>query len=234
MKWRAYTLILGKGASIHSKISHLLSLSLYRQALVLLFDLYINKTPTKLGSLQRWVRECDATSRPGRELSPEEEEERNIVLKCLDMVLRVCGGGEQSISDRLVEDLEEKDGKRGVVRRMKVWNVRNELDASGERKLQEEVPLWNLIQEGFEGESGHSFSSDFRLPYPYSRRKIDRSLLLRRPNDSWTPSSSTQRLRLDGIRFHDTFTYSLPRLRPSILCRRPSGDSIPQDARQHS
>lgn len=149
----AYTPIFLKGASIHSKISHLLSLSLYRQALVLLFDLYINKTPTKLGSLQRWVRECDATSRPGRVLSPEEEEERNIVLKCLDMVLRVCGGGEQSISDRLVEDLEEKDGKKGVVRRMKVWNVRNEVGTSGEQKLQEEVPLWSLIQEGFEGES---------------------------------------------------------------------------------
>lgn len=69
------------------------------------------------------------------------------------MVLRVCGGGEQSISDRLVEDLEEKDGKKGVVRRMKVWNVRNEVGADGEQKLQEEVPLWSHIQEGFEGES---------------------------------------------------------------------------------
>lgn len=130
-----------------------MSLSLYRQALVHLFDIYINKTPTKLGSLQRWVRECDATSRPGKTLTAEEEEERDIVLKCLDMVLRVCGGGEQSISEKLVEDLEEKDGKTGVVRRMKVWNVRNELDATGDQKLQDEVPLWDLIQKGFEGEA---------------------------------------------------------------------------------
>ncbi|KAI5455386.1 hypothetical protein NCC49_000199 [Naganishia albida] len=153
----------GAGASIHSKISHLLSLSLYRQALVLLFDLYINKTPTKLGSLQRWVRECDATSRPGRVLTPQEEEERNIVLKCLDMVLRVCGGGEQSISDKLVEDLEEKDGQKGVVRRMKVWNVRHEFGATGEHKLQEEVPLWSLIQEGFEANSKSSLPSFYAV-----------------------------------------------------------------------
>ncbi|GHJ86118.1 hypothetical protein NliqN6_2520 [Naganishia liquefaciens] len=151
------------GVSIHSKISHLLSLSLYRQALVHLFDIYINKTPTKLGSLQRWVRECDATSRPGKTLTAGEEEERNIVLKCLDMVLRVCGGGEQSISEKLVEDLEEKDGKKGVVRRMKVWNVRDELDVSGAQKLQDEMPLWDLIQKGFEADTKSTVPSFYAI-----------------------------------------------------------------------
>ncbi|KAJ9113247.1 hypothetical protein QFC22_006086 [Naganishia vaughanmartiniae] len=151
-------------ASIHSKISHLLSLSLYRQALVLLFDLYINKTPTKLGSLQRWVRECDATSRPGRTLSAEEEEERNMVLKCLDMVLRVCGGGEQSISEKLVEDLEEEgEGKKGVLRRMKPWDIRTALDSADRKKLQEEVPLWDLIQKGFEANTKSSLPSFYAI-----------------------------------------------------------------------
>ncbi|KAJ9104687.1 hypothetical protein QFC21_002185 [Naganishia friedmannii] len=154
-------------ASIHSKISHLLSLSLYRQALVLLFDLYINKTPTKLGSLQRWVRECDATSRPGRTLTPEEEEDRNIVLKCLDMVLRVCGGGEQSIGEKLVEDLEdveeEKDGKHAVLRRMKPWDVRTALDPASGKRLQEEVPLWELIQKGFEANTKTTLPSFYAI-----------------------------------------------------------------------
>lgn len=141
------------GSSIHSKISHSLSLSLYRQALVHLFDLYVNKTPTKLGSLQRWVRDCDATSRPGRVLTQDENEERNTVLKCLDMVLRVCGGAEQDFKGKAkaaLENLETEasDGSEEAIRRMKVWDVRREVEAG---KLQDEVPLWALIQKGFEG-----------------------------------------------------------------------------------
>ncbi len=139
------------GASIHSKISHLLSLSLYRQALVLLFDLYVNKTPTKLGSLQRWVRDCDATSQPGKVLTEQENEERNTVLKCLDMVLRVCGdnqGDHKGKGKEMLEDLEE-DGQSQVIRRIKVWNVKNEIERN---KIQDEISLWSLIQKGSEGE----------------------------------------------------------------------------------
>jgi len=140
----------GAGTSIHSKISHLLSLSLYRQALVLLFDLYVNRTPTKLGSLQRWVRDCDATSRPGRVLTEEENEERNVVLRCLDMVLRVCG---ESVPSAALENLEEEDEgdqrRSRVIQRMRVWNVRKEVQGS---RLQDELPLWPLIQKGFECE----------------------------------------------------------------------------------
>ncbi|KAF6755788.1 hypothetical protein DFP72DRAFT_847061 [Ephemerocybe angulata] len=139
----------GVGASIHSKISHLLSLSLYRQALVLLFDLYVNRTPTKLGSLQRWVRDCDATSRPGRVLTEEENEERNVVLRCLDMVLRVCGSDYKGDGVKLLEEDETRSDASQVIRRMKLWNVRDVVESD---RLQEDLPLWPLIQKGFETE----------------------------------------------------------------------------------
>jgi hypothetical protein len=134
-------------------------LSLYRQALVLLFDLYVNKTPTKLGSLQRWVRDCDATSRPGRVLTPEEAEERDVVLRCLDMVLRVCGEddkGKGKGKERL-EEFEDGQDEGSVIRRMKVWSVRQEIEKARDKEgqpgsLQEEKSLWDLIQKGFEGE----------------------------------------------------------------------------------
>jgi len=150
--------LLMTGSSIHSKVSHLLSLSLYRQALVLLFDLYVNRTPTKLGSLQRWVRDCDATSQPGQILSAEEAEERNVVLRCLDMVLRVCGGNETNGKgkERLGYELENAQEENSVIKRMKVWSIRQEIAAGlhpdKTRVIQEEKPLWNLIQKGSESE----------------------------------------------------------------------------------
>ena len=158
------------GTSIHSKISHLLSLSLYKQALVLLFDLYVNRTPTKLGSLQRWVRDCDATSRPGKVLGPEEAEERNVVLKCLDMVLRVCGGEQTSGKgkERLEEELDQEQEENSVIRRMKVWSVRQEIeqalgDPEPRGKLQAEKPLWDLIQKGSESKTRAGLSHPVRL-----------------------------------------------------------------------
>lgn len=142
------------GTSTQSKISHLLSLSLYRQALVLLFDMFVNHTPAKLGSLQRWVRDCDATSWPGRILTAEESEERDTVLKCLDMVLRVCGGAEQRLPKGVIESLgddpRQVEGETTqAIRRMRVWNVRDEIK---DGRLQEEVSLWPLVQQGFESE----------------------------------------------------------------------------------
>lgn len=152
------------GASIHSKISHLLSLSLYKQALVLLFDLYINKTPTKLGSLQRWVRDCDATRRPGKVLTREESEERTVILQCLDMVLRVCGGdvGDMYARNWIERQLREEESHwRSVIQEMSVFKAQYELDGSRRfiGRLQAQKPLWSLIQKGFESESDWATSS---------------------------------------------------------------------------
>jgi hypothetical protein len=127
----------------------------------------VNKTPTKLGSLQRWVRDCDATSRPGKVLSAEEAEERDVVLKCLDMVLRVCGNDTTKGKQPAVfteEDLEDGDSQ-GVIRRMKVWNVRDQIRAeSSTNPIQSEKPLWSLIQKGFESSSSIPGQADQFYP----------------------------------------------------------------------
>lgn len=160
----------GSGGTTQSQISHLLSLSLYQQALVLLFELYVTKTPTKLGSLQRWVRDCDATARPGEMLSPEDKEERRMVLRCLDMVLRVCDTSEKKITslkgkekaveweeaeDDGEEDEKEESYGEGIIRRMKVWDVRKQLESNPNPShiLQPSLPLWSLIQSGYDSTS---------------------------------------------------------------------------------
>ncbi len=138
------------GSSIHSKISHALSLSHYRQALVLLFEMHVTKVPTKLGAIQRWVRDCDATSDPERKLSAEEREERDVVLRCLDLVLRVCGNGHPVHAATALPPVPASGESGATVARMGVWDIRQTEDKA---RLQASEPLWQLIQQGSEGES---------------------------------------------------------------------------------
>lgn len=199
------------GTSIHSKISHLLSLSLYRQALVLLFDLYVNKTPTKLGSLQRWVRDCDATSRPGKVLSEEEVEDRLVVLQCLDMVLRVCGGEQARLDHKvLVPWINESQDDTRAIQSMKVWNARKN---SG---IQEPLPMWDLIQNGFDSrsfimillfdakEKTDAMTSIVR-PHDW-----DASLILPYPSHSRPRTPPTQPLSFDCTSIDPALTYPIP------------------------
>ena len=74
------------------------------------------------------------------------------------MVLRVCGGEETNGKgkERLGYELENAEEENSVIRRMKVWSVRQEiaagLQADKARVIQEEKPLWDLIQKGSESE----------------------------------------------------------------------------------
>lgn len=75
------------------------------------------------------------------------------------MVLRVCGEddkGKGKGKERL-EEFEDGQDEGPVIRRMKVWSVRQEIEKARGKEgqpgsLQEEKPLWDLIQKGFEGE----------------------------------------------------------------------------------
>lgn len=86
-------------------------------------------------------------------MSEEDKDERDVVLRCLDMVLRVCGskasdkGKERArLNADEIEELAGESEQTRVIRRLKVWNVRNSVGD----KIQGEKPLWPLIQLGSE------------------------------------------------------------------------------------
>jgi hypothetical protein len=90
-------------------------------------------------------------------MTDEENEERNMVLRCLDMVLRVCGdkqlgGDTKGKGKEMMEDLadDDEDMHSNVIKRLKVWNVGNETATAG--RMQDELPMWSLIQQGSKGE----------------------------------------------------------------------------------
>ncbi|GAA5901602.1 uncharacterized protein JCM6883_000274 [Sporobolomyces salmoneus] len=72
----------GTGSSLTSRISEALSSGRHTDALVLLSELRIRKLPLPLGSLNRWVRECDAASRSDGSFGDAQ------VLRVLDSILR--------------------------------------------------------------------------------------------------------------------------------------------------
>lgn len=131
----------------------------------------------KLGALQRWVRECDATAKPGYDMAQEEKEEREMVLRCLDMVLRVCGGQPRPSRARLAAaaagDEEEVDGE--VIQRVQPWRVRETED--GKRALPREDssdPLWSLIQQGVDDAAALTLDSP-PSPPPAGFRVVQRT-----------------------------------------------------------
>lgn len=113
------------GTSLTSKISAALRDYRFTDALVLLFEMYTRRLPPKLGALQRWVRECDATSAPDG--SPGDAE----ALRCLDMILRIAnmttegtGAGESAIAG-------------DHVRKSRVWAAR--------QRVSGEIPIWERM-----------------------------------------------------------------------------------------
>lgn len=140
------------GASLTSRISAALRDYRFTDALVLLFEMHARGLPPKLGALQRWVRECDATSNPdGTPGDPE-------ALRCLDMILRIAGDtGPES---------DGTDGRRtrrttetqALVRSPRVWTARGPVDG--------EIALWERMNAGtlFDGDGAPA------LPYPGFRR----------------------------------------------------------------
>ncbi|GAA6061272.1 hypothetical protein JCM10212_000713 [Sporobolomyces blumeae] len=108
----------GTGEFMSSPISDALSSGRHTDALVLLSELRLRKLPLPLGSLNRWVRECDAASRSDGSFGDAE------VLRVLDSILRCTYDPD--------ELLQEPVNKRDQ------WVYR---DRSG-------VEVWKEIQEG--------------------------------------------------------------------------------------
>ncbi|GAA5824854.1 hypothetical protein JCM5353_006925 [Sporobolomyces roseus] len=87
----------GTGSSLTSRISEALSSGRHTDALVLLSELRIRKLPLPLGSLNRWVRECDAASRSDGSFGDAE------VLRVLDSILRCTYDQEEMLRPPVVK-----------------------------------------------------------------------------------------------------------------------------------
>lgn len=169
------------GSSLTSRITAALKDYRFTDALVLLFEMYTRRMPPKLGALQRWVRECDATS--GADGSPGDPE----ALRCLDMILRIANMGETGSADLPGESSDARDH----VRKVRVWRARTRAEDHPD-----EVAIWDRMQnKTLFGPAG----TEAQKPYPGFRvanfvRGADR----RPPNvyDStvWTSEPGTIRL----------------------------------------
>ena len=112
----------GSGTSLTSRISTALQDYRFTDALILLFEMYTRKLPPKLGSLQRWVRECDAT------VSADGTIRDVDAMKCLDLILRIANP--TTCKDAV-------SGKH-LVRRRPIWQARGEVEG--------EIPIWERMQ----------------------------------------------------------------------------------------
>ncbi|WWC65920.1 uncharacterized protein I303_108542 [Kwoniella dejecticola CBS 10117] len=151
----------GLGASLTSKISTALSDYRFTDALIHLFEMYTRNLQPKLGALQRWVRECDATS--GADGSPGDPE----ALKCLDLILRIANKSQKSnvstdkkvlgtngVSTKDESTLVDGRDMGEVIRRKQVWKAREQ---------NEEIQIWKMIKEGT------LFDTPPPTPYPNFR-----------------------------------------------------------------
>jgi hypothetical protein len=121
------------GTSLTSRISAALQDYRFTDALVLLFELYIRRLPPKLGSLQRWVRECDATvSADGTVRDPD-------AMKCLDLILRIANPAAVGGGESLTADVGVGLGNQ-LIRRRPIWTARGEVEG--------EIKIWDLMQKG--------------------------------------------------------------------------------------
>ncbi|WWC92884.1 uncharacterized protein L201_007846 [Kwoniella dendrophila CBS 6074] len=138
----------GLGNSLTSKISTALSDYRFTDALIYLFEMYTKNLQPKLGSLQRWVRECDATSMSDG--SPGDSE----ALKCLDLILRIANKS-HSINCQIDKKVLGTEGvvpvpkdnnivdginMSEVIKRKNVWKARET------SKEDNEIQIWNMIQ----------------------------------------------------------------------------------------
>lgn len=111
------------GSSLTARISSALQESRFTDALILLFEMLTRGVPPKLGAVQRWVRECDATSDVGGEGDKE-------AMRCLDMILRVASMGMGS---------EQEGGGKVVKKRKEVWRAR--------QRIEGEVKIWEMMSQ---------------------------------------------------------------------------------------
>ncbi|OCF43875.1 hypothetical protein I317_02318 [Kwoniella heveanensis CBS 569] len=152
----------GIGASLTSKISAALQDYRFTDALIYLFEMYERRLPPKLGALQRWVRECDATSAAdGSHGDPE-------AMRCLDMILRIANmstekaagaGGEKVLGTSGVAELDPAMDAKGkgkeVIKKMEVFRAREPVEG--------EIRIWEMMQKGT------LFDTPPPTPYPNFR-----------------------------------------------------------------
>lgn len=127
------------GTSLSARISAALQDYRFTDALVLLYEMMVRGIKPKLGAVQRWVRECDATS--SSDGSPGDAE----ALRCLDLILRIAN---TSTSNSTVQTTP-------------VFRARE--------PLPEEVPIWSLITSGQLGETSAVFRKVHHIPGPLRR-----------------------------------------------------------------
>ena len=142
------------GNSLSSKISVALQDYRFTDALVFLFEMMVRGIQPKLGAVQRWVRECDATS--SSDGSPGDVE----ALRCLDLILRIANNsGQQAVVQaaspvfRAREPLDTEIGVWGQVCRGEL------LGRSGTvHELIQPTPLCRILASNlsimFQGRSG--------------------------------------------------------------------------------
>lgn len=119
--------MLTSGTSLTSKISTALRDYRFEDALILLYEMFVRKIPPKLGALQRWVRECDATSTVDTAADPD-------AMRCLDLILRIAGG--HVSPERAGAGME---GGLQIVHKP-VWSARDDLEG--------EIRVWERMTNG--------------------------------------------------------------------------------------
>ncbi|WVR07993.1 hypothetical protein IAU60_005036 [Kwoniella sp. DSM 27419] len=141
----------GLGTSLTSKISTALQDYRFTDALVYLFEMYIRQLPPKLGALQRWVRECDATSEADG--SPGDPE----ALRCLDMILRIAnmstGPDDKALGTR--EKELTVGSSKDIIKKVDVFSAREPVEG--------EIRIWERMQQG------RLFDTPPPSPYPEFR-----------------------------------------------------------------
>ncbi|ORY30191.1 hypothetical protein BCR39DRAFT_529889 [Naematelia encephala] len=161
------------GSSLTSKISTALQDYRFTDALIFLFEMYTRRLPPKLGALQRWVRECDATSSADGEIRDPD------AMKCLDLILRIANTTSQD--PRSIGNI---DGG-SIITRNPVWVARPPIDG--------EINIWERMQRG------SLFDAPPPKPYPNFKAVHHVPAHLRRPRNLYPSTvwgSSPDAIRL--------------------------------------
>lgn len=131
-----------------SRISTTLQSSLHLESLILLSELRLRSITPKLGSLQRWVRECDAaaisSARTKNRSASEEEKEEAMVWEVLDAILRATTKLGQSGAEP-ADGVVLTDVGRGLkgVRKWEEWNVKGK-----DKAVEPTRNLWKEVEAG--------------------------------------------------------------------------------------
>lgn len=134
-----------------SRISTTLQNGQWLEALILLSELRLRGQVPKLGSLQRWVRECDAAAvqsserRKGKAAAGVEAGEEEMLWAVLDAILRACTGVPAAVEghDEGAVVADVPFGRKGV-RRWASWDVRPLLAQADDRSP---ANYWRRVTE---------------------------------------------------------------------------------------